>query len=323
MIICISPNPAIDRRLRVKNFKIGAVNRVVSAISFAGGKAAHVAMAAKALGVKKVVWIGFLGGSTGNEIERQLNDFGIEVKAIQTQNPTRINDEIIDENGQITEILEPGGDVSDEELHEFYSLCERIFAEAEPKFQAVFSGSLPPKVPSDFYKNLITAAKEKGGQTILDTSGVAFLQGLEAQPDLIKPNIEEAENVLGFKIENNMDVISTAKNLIGLGARNVVISLGAKGLCWVDESDSRIFAVPPRVKVNSTVGCGDATVAGLAVGSLRNYGTLQKLRLAVACGAANCLAELPGQINSKDVQQLLEKVSFKTNVEFSPVTVKK
>jgi 1-phosphofructokinase family hexose kinase len=312
MIICVSANPAIDRRLRLKSLRIGAVNRAVSVEAFAGGKAAHVAMAVRALG-EDVIWIGFSGGATGNEIERQLNDLKIRVVAVHTNVPTRTNDEIIDESGQTTEILEPGGNVSDEEIEKMYGVCRKLFAGAASGFQAVFSGSLPPNVPMGFYSDLILSAHENGGKVILDTSGEPFLQGLEAAPDLIKPNCEEAEKAADLKIDNELTAISAARRLRECGARNVALSLGARGIVWLNgKNNSAILAVPPRVEVVSTVGCGDATVAGFAVAAQRRWSEEEGLRLAAACGAANCLAERPGQINILDVECLLPSVSLKT-----------
>lgn len=312
MIICVSANPAIDRRLRVKSIERGAVNRALSVQSFAGGKAAHVAMAAKALGEDRVVWIGFLGGSTGDEIERQLKALEIEVIAVRTDSPSRINDEIIDESGRVTEILEPGGEVSIREIEEFYSVCKKTFGNSDSNFQAVFSGSLPPNVPSNFYKKLILSARENGGQTVLDTSGEAFLKGLEAAPDLIKPNSEEVENILNLPVKNVETAIIAAERLIDLGGKNIVISLGAEGLIWMSREQPVVWAKPSQVPVISTVGCGDSTVAGFAVAAERDYGTYQKLRLAVACGAANCLADFPGQISRENVEKLVPLVTLRS-----------
>ena len=309
MIICVSANPAIDRRLRIEKLEIGAVNRVLTAQSFAGGKAAHVAFAARALN-EKVIWIGFTGGANGQEIERQLTDSEIGVVTVHTASATRTNDEIIEENGQITEILQPGGDISETEIEQMFDICRKVFAKYSGNFTAVFSGSLPSNAPTDFYKTLILSAKEFSGKTILDTSGEAFLKALEAEPDLIKPNSEEAENLLNLKIENLETAQIAAKRFIDFGIKNASISLGANGLIWTGKDGSTISAKPPKVDVNSTVGCGDSTVAGLAVALERGLEISEKLRLAVACGAANCLADLPGQIKFEDVERLMPLVEI-------------
>lgn len=304
MIICVSANPAIDRRLRVSSLKVGEVIRASSAVSFAGGKAAHVAMAAKALGEEQVVWIGFLGGATGDEVERQLIGLGIEVVPVRTRSTTRVNDEIIDDEGVITEILEPGGKIAEAELFDFKSVCERLFNLSGPNFHAVFSGSLPPGVPNDLYADLIAMAHVNGGRTILDTSGEPLLLALSAGPDMIKPNREEAEKAIGITIDGQETAALATRQFAELGANETIISLGAEGLVRSVRSDEIVSAKPPKVEVNSTVGCGDATVAGLVVAGIRGYKLAEKLRLAVACGAANCLADLPGQIKLADVERL-------------------
>ena len=104
MIICVSANPAIDRRLRLGKLNAGAVNRASSVCPMPGGKAAHVAMAAAALG-ERVMWVGFLGGSTGADCERGLASLGIPVAVVKTAAETRTNVEIVEADGTFTEVL--------------------------------------------------------------------------------------------------------------------------------------------------------------------------------------------------------------------------
>lgn len=309
MIICVSANPAIDRRLRIKKLVHGAVNRAASGESFAGGKAAHVAMAAHALG-EDVVWIGFLGGASGDELEQQLEGLGIAVAAVRTKAQTRTNDEIIDEDGTITEILEPGGAVTNDELSQMYSVCESRMELAHGQFCIVLSGSLPPNVPTDLYSRLIESARKHGGKVILDTSGDALKRSLPSCPDLVKPNREEAENLVGIDIDGEAAAILAAREIKRIGGHSVVVSLGSDGLIWTDGGQV-VIALPPAVEVVSTVGSGDATVAGFAVGQMRKMSNEETIRLAVACGAANCLAKLPAQINVNDVDRLLPLVTIR------------
>jgi len=312
MIICVSANPAIDRRVRVKKLIFGAVNRAVSAASFAGGKAAHVAMTANALG-EDVVWIGFTGGATGQELERQMNELGILTLAVKTQSQTRTNDEIIDEDGKITEILEPGGEILDDELVRMFTVCESKMAGTNGGFFLVLSGSLPPGVSLGFYSQMISLARKYGGKVILDTSGEALRTTLSSGPDLVKPNREEAENLVGFKIDAEAAACFAARKILRLGARSVVVSLGADGLIWTN-GDEMFIAAPPPVEVVSTVGSGDAAVAGFAVGQMRTMSIEERIRLAIACGAANCLAKLPGQIDVNEVNRLLPLVTIRNAV---------
>ncbi len=311
MIICISANPAIDRRVRLRELNIGDVNRALSVDAFAGGKAAHVAMAATVLG-EKAVWVGFLGGSTGDTIASQLTDLGVNVIAVNTATATRSNDEIIDEHGCVTEILEPGGPVTESELRQFRNVCGKLFAKQEAGFQVILSGSLPPGVPDDLYAELTTSARDRGGIVTLDASGTALIKGIAAGPDLIKPNAHESAGAVGFAIENEAAAVDAICRFRDIGAHSVAISMGVHGIIWSDKANRTLIATPPTVETISTVGCGDAAVAGYAVAASRGLNETETLRLAVACGTANCLAPLPGQIRLADVERLRPDVSIRT-----------
>src|ERR1043165_10150070 len=115
MLVCLSANPAIDRRLRLQNIAVGQVNRALSAEPFPGGKAAHVAMVAKSLGID-VVCVGFLGGAAGEECESGLSAFGVPLTVVRTETETRANLELVSADGKVTEILEPGGAVTEGEV---------------------------------------------------------------------------------------------------------------------------------------------------------------------------------------------------------------
>ncbi|MGB7070402.1 MAG: 1-phosphofructokinase family hexose kinase [Pyrinomonadaceae bacterium] len=307
MIICISANPAIDRRVRVKKLVRGEVIRAVSAETFAGGKAAHVAMAVSALG-EEVVWLGFVGGAAGDQLEKQLRELNIHVVSVRTKASTRTNDEIIDEDGRVTEILEPGGPVTSDEVRQLNAAIRMQLSETSGGCQVVLSGSLPTGMPKEFYSEIVLMTQKVGGNVILDTSGEALMISLRSCPELIKPNREEAEKAVGFQIRDDAAAISAAAEMRLLGAREVAISLGAEGIVW-SNGETALVAKPPKVEVISTVGCGDATVAGFVVGARRNLDQEERIRLAAACGAANCTARLPGQITDDEVERLLPLVA--------------
>jgi len=307
MIVCVSANPAIDKRLLVDEIVVGEVNRVRSAVAFAGGKAAHVAMSAKALG-EDVTWIGVLGGETGDEIERQLAELGVKVISVRTASVTRTNLEIIDKDGRITEVLEPGGIVDANELAEFRSACSGVFMNAGENAVVVLSGSLPPGMPTDEYASLTQTARHVGARVIVDASGEALKAALAVSPDLIKPNRGEAEFATGISIRSDQDALDAVQILRDRGAKRIALTLGGDGLLYVGKESGKIFARPPKVDVISTVGCGDATVAGFAVAMKRRLNDADAIRLASACGAANCLAKLPGQIARQDVESLIDEV---------------
>ena len=311
MLICVSANPAIDRRLRIGSLESGRVNRAFSATPYPGGKAAHVALAARALG-EEVTWVGFLGGAAGEECEARLVALGVEVTVVRTEAGTRVNLEVIEDDGTVTEILEPGGGVSDGEVERMLSLCRDVFAEHGPGSQVALSGSLPPGAPADLYAELTRIAHAHGCRVLLDASGEAMRRALAAAPDLVKPNGDEAEPIAGRPVGDPEAAEEAAHRLIEAGARGVAVSLGAAGLVWRNGSRSGALAAePPRVEGRSAVGCGDATLAGFAVAYSRGLSDVETLRLAAACGTANCLARAPGMIESDEVARLVPRVEVR------------
>ena len=308
MILCISLNPAIDRRLRLERLAVGEVNRAQAVEPLPGGKAAHVAMGVKTLG-EEVLWIGFLGGATGVACERGFRALDIPVHAISITEETRTNLEIIDEAGMVTEILEPGAPVSAEELQAMLSACRLLFEKYGTGGQAVLSGSLPPGVPANFYAQLIMEARARGCRTLLDTSGDALRGAISAAPDFAKPNRQEAEQLTGVALDDEQGTVEALFRLAQAGAGSVALSLGAEGMLWQSSSDAApLLARPPAVKVVSAVGSGDASVAGFAVAYARGLSDLETIKLAVACGTANCRADAPGRFTLSDVEALLSGI---------------
>jgi 1-phosphofructokinase family hexose kinase len=309
-IICVSANPALDRRLRVPSVTLGQVNRAQSVQVLAGGKAAHVAVAARALRAK-AVWIGFLGGAAGDQIVEELQGLDVDVVPIRTATATRSNLEILEDSGRITEVLEPGCVPEKAECEEMLRVLGEGLREKWKGAGVVISGSLPPGTNPEFYPALIAAAHAAGSKVLLDTSGDALSSGLEARPDFVKPNRKEVENLLGKRVAERQSVLDAARELIHRGAQSVAITLGAEGVVWVESKDGPAWiARPPRLKAVSTVGCGDATLAGFACAWVQGLDAEKVLRLATACGAANCLAQLPSRIAARDVESLAEQIEI-------------
>lgn len=301
MILCVSLNPALDRRIVLHTLQLGAVNRALSAAATPGGKSANVAVAARALG-SAVRYVGLLGGPAGKEVERGLLLRGVVVEAIETAAPTRINLELIDSHG-VTEVLEPGNAPAPQELGELVARCQKLFEECEPNGVVAFSGSLPAGTTTDLYARLIEMARAQGLRVLLDTSGPPLEQALVARPDFVKPNREEAEALLGACIATPRQAKEAVLKLMERGAGAAIVSLGSAGLVG-SHPEGTVLVEPPVVDSLSTVGCGDATVAGLAVALERGYERAEQLAFAAACGAANCLAPTKGCLDPSTVEEL-------------------
>lgn len=307
-IVCVSANPAIDRRLRLAFFARGRINRATSVEPTPGGKAAHVATAAQAMGARPL-WLGFLGGSTGDEFAERWRKLGIDFVRVWTSKITRMNLELLEDSGQITEVLEPGEKPSQAELDEMLAVLRGGLERKWRNAVVVISGSLPRGVKPDFYRALIRVAKVRGSRVFLDTSGDALHVGLSARPGFVKPNLEETESLVGHRLKNQRAIVKATHELTERGAESAAVSLGPDGLVWVERRNGPVWlARPPRLKAISAVGSGDATVAGFAVAATKNMSGEAAIRLAVACGAANCLAKFPSRISRKDVKSLMPRI---------------
>jgi tagatose 6-phosphate kinase len=305
---CVSLNPAIDTRLILNGFLPGRVNRVAEVYRTPGGKAAHVAMALKGLGAAPT-WIGFSGGATGGELLAGLRLLGIETMAVSTGQASRVNLEILDTQGEVTEILEPGGTISPAEWSEFQQVCARAFQLAVNKRVAVISGSQPPGVPTEACAALVSSAQSANCLTFVDSSGVPLSKALGAGPDLVKINREEAEFVTEVAIRDPISAAEAARKLLDLGAKSAAVSLGADGIVGVRKDDQlAIHAWTTPLRAKSTVGCGDAALAGLAFAFATDLSFEKSVAHAVACGASNCLATLPGRILAEDVSRIEQGV---------------
>jgi 1-phosphofructokinase family hexose kinase len=308
VILCVSANPGMDRRLRMKSLVAGSINRASSAEGFAGGKAAHVAMAAHAL-LAKSVWIAFLGGAIGEECVTQMESLGVRAVSMPSSAPTRVNLEIIDDSGQITEILEPGGAPAAREAQEFLQRCRREIENAGGIGLLAISGRLPSGVGADLYVSLIETARANGLPSFIDSSGEALRLSVEAKPQFVKVNRQEAEDLIGKAVQTTPEAVSAAQEIIRRGAAGVAITLGSEGLIWVEANDGPVWkAKPPQLQVVSAVGSGDATLAGFARAATQGITGEDAIRLAAACGAANCSAIAPGRIELATVKSLLPQI---------------
>lgn len=300
---CVSLNPAIDTRLVLDEFHVGRINRASEVHRTPGGKAAHVAMALQALGANPT-WIGFAGGATGNELIEGLRRLKIEAVAVPMVHETRVNLEIIDARGGVTEVLEPGGTIAQSEWCEFQKACANEFQRVAGKKIVLISGSQPPGVPAEASAVLLKKAQSLGCLTFVDISGSSLPEALAAGPDFVKINREEAQSVTGVTVNDVASAGHVVRILLERGAKSAAISLGERGIVGSPHrSESALHAWTPPLRARSTVGCGDSALAGLAFAATSGFSFERSLALAVACGAANCLAPLPARIQQENVSR--------------------
>lgn len=308
MIITVTLNAAIDNTLSVPHFRLGARHRAVDKRAAAGGKGINVARALKCLG-QPVIATGFAGGVTGTRIieyltgESVLNDF------VRIGEESRTSTVLIDPTtGEQTEINEHGPRVSEAELELFR---EKLMYLAPGADICVIAGSIPKGIPYDFYGELVTGLRKAGVTTLVDAEGDIMSHALRAEPDMIAPNVNEAEEMVGREFVDTEDLASAPAELRALGARDAVVTT-SEG-CWavLDEDQQKTLHVTaPELDPVTTVGSGDALVAGLVSARYIGLGGEEALRYAVACGAESTQHFGAGTLDRTAVDHLVDRVEI-------------
>lgn len=291
MVLTVSLNPAVDRNCRLKKLEPGEVNRLDSVESVAGGKAVNVTKVLRQFRIP-VAAVGFLGGRTGELIEETLEEMGVECHFTAVDGETRTNVNLLAADGRVTELLDPGPVITEKGLREFLKQFTGCMENCE---MTVLSGSLPAGVPTDIYKSLVRLCRMAGRPVILDASGEALKKGIEAGPDLVKPNRRELETLAGRKLENREELEAAARGLLNYGIKKVIVSLGSEGILGVTPSET-VWKPAKKVQVVNTVGCGDTVVASLCMSEMAGEETEIALDKAVALAAANAVTQENGRI---------------------------
>lgn len=306
MILTVTLNAAIDKRYVVEDYQEGQVNRVKECSYVPGGKGLNVSKPASIYGAE-VVATGFVGGHAGNYIEDSLKPFGIKSEFYHVEAESRSCINIWDEVKHVqTEFLEPG-----------FTLTEKDFDGFEQKFRTLvkdakivaMSGSVPKGLDGTAYQRLVRIVKEAGKPVILDTSGQLLEMGIQAAPTLIKPNIDEIRMLTGKTCDDINDIIEAAKEIHRNGVEIVAVSLGADGSLVVGE-EGTFRAEVPKIDAVNTVGCGDAMIAGFAIGMEEGLSIPEMLRKASAVSAAAAMREETGFFCMEDMENLLPEIKI-------------
>lgn len=281
MIITVTMNPAMDKTVEIDRLLSGGLNRIKKVEYDAGGKGINVSKTIKALGGESIA-TGFLGGNTGKNIERVLDEKGICHDFVWVAGETRTNTKIVEENGSVTELNEPGPVIDDKQMDR---LVRKILRYAKEGTLFVLSGSVPTGVDPMIYGRLISHVHEKGAEVLLDADGELLKNGLSQNPDMIKPNQAELEKYAELCPESSeKTLLNAARSMKDEGVKAVAVSMGEDGaLFLLDRYEARCPALP--VKPSSTVGAGDAMVASLAFSWEQKLSGEETVRLCMAASA--------------------------------------
>jgi 1-phosphofructokinase family hexose kinase len=309
MIITVTLNTAIDKTLSVPNFRLGRRHRTVEQTTMPGGKGVNVARVLKTLGAP-VIATGMAGGATGTRIVEQLTQLSVLSDFVRIREESRTNTAVIDPTtGEQTEINERGPKVSEQEIELF---VDKLLYLAKGASMCVFAGSLPRDVDIDVYANLIRELKRLGVRTVVDTDGDPLRRAVRADPDVISPNVLEAEELVGHEFNDDEDRVIAVREMAELGAREAIMTMPDGCFAYMlpeepngDRSLYRVRVAGGAIEPRATVGSGDAFLAGFVASRYAGRKTADCLAYAVACGAESTHHLGAGLVDPDRVGRLL------------------
>jgi 1-phosphofructokinase len=299
-VVTVTLNPALDLTGHLQILTKGAVNQVQHCALEPAGKGVNVAKVLAELGAE-VTATGFLGIENQAPFCQLFERSNIQDKFIRVQGATRINVKLVESSSQVSDINFPGVSVTAAAIVEFETMLTNLSLDHDV---FVIAGSLPIGVTPEQCAKWITQLQEAGKKVFFDSSNAALSAGIAVQPWLIKPNDEElahwAKDTKGASIADK-SLVEIAELLASTGIANVVVSLGADGVMWLNQ-EGWLQAKPPKMAVVSTVGAGDTLVAGMCWGQLNNWDKKQTLNFATALSA---LAVTQVGVGVKDINEVI------------------
>ncbi len=299
MIYTVTLNPAIDYVVGLDALTVGAVNRCSRENMEFGGKGINVSRVLYHLGIETTA-LGFIAGFTGQALEQGLQGMGIPTRFISAADGmTRINVKIY--AGQETEINGMGPQISLCELEQLMLQLRSIGVGDT----VVFSGSVSKCLPADVYAQLMDCLRP-GVRTVVDTTGQVLRSALTRKPFLVKPNLSELEDFLGISMDSKEHILSAAKIIQEMGARNVLVSMASQGAMLLDEHGDVHWSTAPQGKVVNSVGAGDSMVAGFLASISRGDSYSFALRWGIAAGSATAFQT--GLAKKEEILELFMKI---------------
>lgn len=286
MIYTVTFNPSLDYIVRLDSFTAGEINRVNYEQVLAGGKGINVSIVLKNLGHDNSA-LGFVAGFTGEEIKRQLKDFGVKSDFVQLDEGfSRIN--VKAKASTETEINGQGPDISEAKQQELFAQLDKL-VEGDT---LVLAGSIPKTLPDDIYQRIMARLDGKGIRIVVDAEKKLLLNVLQYHPFLIKPNNHELGDMFGVKLTTDEEIITYAKKLQEKGAQNVLISMAGDGAILLTAEGKSFKCPAPKGKLINSVGAGDSMVAGFITGYMESNGDFEKaFHMGVATGSASAFSE--------------------------------
>lgn len=304
-IVTLTMNPAVDVSVGVDRVVPDAKLRCGRPRRDPGGGGVNVARVVRELGSEALA-LYTAGGWAGGLLRSLLDGAGLRHEPIDVRGATRENVTVVETgSGRQYRFVMPGPELAPEEWRR---CLDRVAALDPPPEYLVASGSLPPGVPDDFYVEVGERLAGRGTRYVLDSSGTALAKAARAGVFLLKPNLRELGQLAGRDVAEEPEQERAARDLVDEGrAEVVVVSMGAGGALLVTRDGSERIAAP-TVPIQSRVGAGDSTVAGIVLGLARGEDVATAVRYGIAAGAAAVMTPGTELCRRTDVERLFRRM---------------
>lgn len=304
-VVTITLNPALDLTGSLDVLNVGSVSLVKQGSLHAAGKGVNVAKVLSDLGAKVTV-TGFLGRDNQALFCQLFDQMAAIDEFVRVDGATRINVKLVEQSGEVSDINFPGVEVTPLAIEQFERTLERLAADHD---YFVLAGSLPQGISPALCASWIEKLHSMGKKVLFDSSRDALKAGLDAKPWLIKPNDEELSQFVGRELHTPEQCQAAAAQLAEKGIENIVVSMGANGVMWLNQHQW-LHAKPPRMQVVSTVGAGDTLVAGLCWGHMQQMEKTELLTFATALSALAVTQVGVGVSNRKQLETLQQQIQL-------------
>ncbi len=312
-IVTVTLNPALDLTIGLETLTPGDVHRAETTQTNAGGKGVNVASCLADWGLNTAA-TGLLGHDNAAPFENLFRDKGIKDAMLRLPGSTRTNVKLTEAGGRTTDINLPGLPTTSDDLIHLRATLQRL----SPTL-LVLAGSLPEGMGDAVWADLTAEWRERGARIVLDVSGKPLAVALaqpKTRPHVLKPNRDELSMLAGEPLDD-AGLLHQARRLQASGIDLVVVSMGGHGALFVSASGA-VHAAPLAVDVLSSVGAGDAMVAGLTAamaedGDLAESAKLERVaRLATAFAAGKLRVVGPHLPSREAVEALAARVQLKS-----------
>ena len=304
MILTVTPNPLLERRLTFNSVSLGVVNRSTEEIFYPGGKGINVSRQLSKLGIKNLA-LTFLGGNNGKLLRKAMESDGINFNAVSTKSETRDGLLSIDEEKmEITSFISPDSEITEKEIDEFISRMDKAIQNCSI---VLLSGSAPTEYSKNIFTEGVKLANKYDKITFIDTYGDHLKDCIELSPFALHNNQYEIETSFGLELKSEEEKVNFLNLLNQHDVKMGFITDGENEI-YSSKFGFNFKTKPPKVNGINSLGSGDAFVAGIMYGIEKAFVYNDFVKLGTALGALNAERLDAANIDYSEAETLLKKI---------------